>query len=143
MAQQPEFMLNTAVDDELYDELVQLAGERIVHVAVWEDSMVDAIAGQNEPAETTTCDMDLYLEGGVYFELYGVAGYPTLESEPVSDRAALEKELLRLVHEGVTVGDVAVDEEDALVLVLAKGGEPVLYLAVGGFVLEEWDELPV
>lgn len=143
MAEQPEFMFNSAVDDELYDELAQLAGEKIVHVAVWEDSMVDAIAGQGAAQDSTSCDMDLYLEGGVYFELYGVTGYPDPESEPLSDRDALEKELRRLVAAGATVGDVAVDEDDALVLVLAMGGETALYLSVGGFVLEEWDELPV
>lgn len=143
MAEQSEFLFNSTVDDELYDDLAELSGEKIVHVAVWEDSLVDAMAGPTPPDEIASFDMDLYLESGVYFELYSVAAYPDLESDPLSNRAELEKLLHTLVHDVVILGDVAVDEEDALVLVLAHKDKPVLYFAVGGFVVEEWDELPL
>ncbi len=144
-----DFLFYTAVDDQLYDELSQLTGQRIVHLAVWEDSMVDALAGSQAgthsapDAAPTTFDMDLYLEDGVYFELYSVAAYPDPDADPLLEQAALEARLYALVAAGVTLGDVAVDPDDALVLVLTQGAEPALYLAVGGWVLEEWDELPV
>ena len=32
----------TVVDDELYDELADLVGQRIVHAIVWNDSLLDA-----------------------------------------------------------------------------------------------------
>ena len=35
--QPDEMPLYTVVDDELYDELSQLAGQKVVHVEVWED----------------------------------------------------------------------------------------------------------
>jgi hypothetical protein len=143
-----DFLFYTTVDDELYDELALLAGQRIAHLAVWEDSMVDALAGQaggrgQEEPTPATFDMDLYLQDGVYFELYSVAAYPEPDAEPLTDRDALEERLHALVAAGGTLGEVAVDPDDALVLVLAQGSAPVLYLAVGGWVLEEWDELPV
>ena len=31
-------------------------------------------------------DLDLYLEGGVYFELYGVTCYADLDGAPLADR---------------------------------------------------------
>jgi hypothetical protein len=151
-----EFVFNTAVDDELYDELSQLAGETVVFAAVWEDSIADALADQSASPqsaspqtssptgdEAVTFDIDLYLAGGVYFELYGVSLFEDTESEPVRGVEAAESHLHELVRAGVVLGDIAVDEDDALVLVLARGNDPALYLDIGGFVLEEWDELPV
>lgn len=142
---QNDFLFYSTVDDELYDELTQLAGEQIVYAAVWEDSMVDALPNATDvPAETQlTFDIDLYLADGVYFELYSVAAYDNPDAEPWSDRAALEERIRRVIGAGGILGEVAVDEEDALVLVLDQGGKAALYLAVGGWVLEEWDELPV
>jgi hypothetical protein len=146
-----EFIFNTIVDDDLYDDLNQLVGETIVHAAVWEDSMADALSDRgggprSEPAiaeEAASFDLDLYLAGGVYFELYGVTLYDDPEGEPVLGAASAESRLLDLARAGATLGEVAVDDEDSLVLVLTLGGSAALYLDIGGFVVEEWDELPV
>ncbi len=162
-----EFLFYTSVDDEHYDELQTLLGQKIVFGAVWEDSLADALAARSgerpprpapEPApinagddeleeldedDGPTCDMDLYLEDGVYFELYSVAAYESLDAEPLPNRAAIEAALHALLQRQPSLGDVAVDEDDSLVLVLHAGPKPALYLAVGGWVLEEWDELPV
>lgn len=141
---QPDIFFNTTVDDELYEELAQLQGEEIVHVAVWEDSMAEGIVGAGgEPPAGDTFDMDLYLGGGVYFELYSVAGFDDPEDEPYDDRDILQVRLRKIVAAGATLGEIAVDEDDSLVLVLNQGRKAAIYLAVGGWVLEEWDELPV
>ena len=143
MANESEFMLNATVDDELFDELVELVGQVIVHVGVWEDSMVDALETPGDGASPTpSFDMDLYLEGGVYFELYGVSVYPDPSEDAWSAREEVERRLTALVRSKATLGEVAVDEGDALVLVLAEGDKPAAYLVVGGWLLEEWDELP-
>lgn len=164
-----EFLFYTAVDDEHYGELQTLLGQKLVFGAVWEDSLADALeerSGEQPPrppqpapaAEDAadaddedealdeggpTCDMDLYLEDGVYFELYSVAAYESLDGEPLPTRTAIEAALYKLLAGRASLGDVAVDEDDSLVLVLHSGPKPALYLAVGGWVLEEWDELPV
>lgn len=131
------------VDDETYAELEQLAGEKVVHAEVWEDSLSDALEERGGPPTDPAFDLDLYLEGGVYFELYGVTCYADLDGAPLADRDALERALHKIVKQGATLGEVAVDEEDALVLVLTVGDLSLLYLVVGGWLLEEWDELPV
>lgn len=144
MSNEAEFMFNATVDDELYDELAELVGQQIVHIAVWEDSMVDAlIAPTDDEPQAPSFDMDLYLEGGVYFELYGVSVYPDPSADPWTDRVDVEQRMAAIVRAGGALGEVAVDEADALVLVLFEADKPAAYLAIGGWLLEAWDELPV
>ncbi len=144
MANEAEFMFNATVDDELYEELSELVGQQAVHIAVWEDSMVDALAPDAHGSpQIASFDMDMYLEGGVYFELYGVSVYPDPAADAWADREEVERRLTSLVRNGATLGEVAVDEADALVLVLFEADKPAAYLAIGGWLLESWDELPV
>ena len=84
MSEFPEIDLYTEVDDEMYEELAALVGEKIVHVEIWEESLGDVMAGE-EAAEAGQIgfDIDLYLEGGIYFELYSTVCYPTIESDPL------------------------------------------------------------
>lgn len=144
-----DFIFYSSVDDELYEELVQLQGEDVAHVAVWEDAMADALPDAqtsphiNAQIDAGTFDIDLYLAGGVYFELYSVTVYDDPDADPYIDGEVLASRVRRLLTSGCTLGEIAVDEEDALVLVLYQGRKPALYLSVGGWVLEEWDELPV
>ena len=86
--------------------------------------------------------MDLYLRDGVYFELYGVVCYPHPDADPMAELAAIEQYLTGCVKAGLALHEVAVDEEDSLVLVLTQHGRPVLYLQVGAWLLDEWQELP-
>jgi hypothetical protein len=133
----------TQVDDEQYDDLVELEGQKIVHAAVWEDALADALADLpdtgNGPAGV---DMDLYLKDGVYFELYGTFCYPTLEQEPILDQGLVESRLAALIGSGLWLEEIAVDEEEGLVLVLAQNHQPRLYVQVGAWLLNEWEELP-
>jgi hypothetical protein len=138
---EPSDELYVRVDDEQYAELSQLIGAPIIHAAVWEESLVDALEPQPD-LTTTAVDLDLYLRDGVYFELYGVVCYPRLDAEPLSDLAAIERLLQQAVREELLLAEVAVDDEDALVLVLAQQENPMLYLQVGAWLLDEWQELP-
>jgi hypothetical protein len=155
--------LYTHVDDEQYDELSELNGQQVVHVAVWEEGLADAMtAPQLEPTtepttepstdspnrksapsgEETAADIDLYLADGVYFELYGTVCYTDLDAQPLASLAQIEQRLQRLVKAGVELEEIAVDEDDGLVLILAQNHQPVLYLQVGAWLLDEWEELP-
>ncbi len=142
-----EVPLLTSVDDALYDELSDLTGQRVVHVALWEESLADALAEKSaeaeiDPERQTTFDLDLYLDEGVYFELYGVSAFTDLDAPPVTGADPMAKLLLTAVDQGVWLEEIAVDEEDNLVLILGRQGVPTLYLTVGGWLLEEWEELP-
>lgn len=133
----------TRVDDEQYDQLSELVGERIVLAAVWEESVVDAL-GDAAPADAASpsADIDLYLACGVYFELYGVFCYTGLDDPPLDDLDLIEEKLTSLVKAGATLGEIAVDEDDALILTLLLDDQPALYLQIGAWILAEWEELP-
>lgn len=135
--------LQTSVDDETYDELAALIGERIVHVALWEDSLADALTEQKvDPARQTTFDLDLYLEDGVYFEMYGVACFDDPNAEAWRGLEQTGARLAAFVTGRAQLGDVAVDDDDGLVLVITTPEGRSSYLVVGAWLLAEWDELP-
>lgn len=135
--------LYTTVDDELYEEVTALVGQKIVHVEIWEDSLADALSDTaSTPEAQINFDLDLYLADGIYFELYGTLCYPTLESEPLQGLETVNQRLTNLLKSGLWLDEVAVNEQDALVLVLGRKPTTFLYLVVGGWLLEEWDELP-
>ena len=143
MSEFPEIDLYTEVDDELYEELAALVGEKIVHVEIWEESLGDVIAGEEEEASGQIgFDIDLYLEGGIYFELYSTVCYPTIESDPLEGLSTVQTRLTSLVKSGVWLEEVAVDDENSLILVLAQRQKPQLYLLIGAWTVGEWDELP-
>jgi hypothetical protein len=135
--------LFTAVDDDQYDELVQLAGQRVVFAAVWEDSVADALDSlPGAASEPHGVDLDLYLQDGVYFELYATACYLDIDGEPVEDGQAVEQLLSVQIPRKLKLAEVAVDEDDGLVLVLAAANSAPFYLQAGAWLLSEWEELP-
>ena len=138
--EQPD-QLYTLVDDEQYEELSELASQQIVHASVWEESLADALE-QNVPGDEVAVDLDLYLKDNVYFELYGTLCYTNIEGEPLGDRNEIEQHLRELIKGGLDLEEIAVDEEDGLVLVLGQRHQPVFYLQVGAWLLDEWEELP-
>jgi len=135
--------LNTTVDDETYDDLSELAGQRVVYVALWEDSLADALAEATpDPEQQAAFDLDLYLEDGIYFELYGVTCFDDPDGEPWQGHTATQARFAALVGGQAHLAEVAVDEEDGLVLVLEGGDGAPVFLAVGAWLADEWDELP-
>jgi hypothetical protein len=139
-----EFDFHTTVTDELYEDLVdRVGGVRVVGVALWEESLADVPdEAAPEPTQRALVDLDLYLENKSSMELYGVATYTDLEGEPLQGLDFIGQRLADLVEEGIWLDEVAVDEEDELVLVLTRNHQPLLYMSVGGWSLAEWDELP-
>lgn len=138
-----ELPLLTTVDDATYDELTTLIGQRIVHIALWEDSLADALAQHAvAPDQQTTFDLDLYLEDGAYFELYGVACFDDPEAEAWRGLTQTGARLAALVAGRAQLSDVAVDDDDGLVLVVSAPDGRTSYLVVGAWLLTEWDELP-
>ena len=135
--------LYTTVDDELYEELSELVGQKIVYVGFWDDSLADALdKTEADPVTQSAFDLDIYLEDGIYFELYSTFFYPSLDSEAFQGRDAVSKQMADLGKQGMWLEEIAVDENDELVLVVGDQAKTRLYLAVAGWLLEEWDELP-
>ncbi|MEZ4619810.1 MAG: hypothetical protein R2867_30500 [Caldilineaceae bacterium] len=143
MARERDFDFYTVVDDEMYDELAELAGQKIVHVEIWDEALSDTLSGEErDPTSWVTVDLDLYLEGGVYFELYGTSCYPDPDAEPLVGLAQIKAQVTQLAKQTLWLDEVAVDEEDALVFVLSQQHKPQLYLMIEGWSVAEWDELP-
>jgi hypothetical protein len=131
------------LDDENFAELLGLCAQRIVHATVWDETILAALdSGAARTWAQDTFDIDLYLGDGVYFELFGVCCYPALDADPLETHDTVTERLADLVTTGIWLEEIAADEEENLVLVLARRRQPVLYLAVSAWSLHEWEELP-
>jgi len=149
-----EGQLYTHVDDEQFNDLSELNGQTVVHVGVWEEGLAESIASTNsnnapsidksadEMEGGIAADIDLYLRDGVYFELYGTLCYTDLDAPPLANLAQIEQHLQQLLEAGLKLEEIAVDEEDGLVIILSQAKKPVIYLQVGAWLLDEWEELP-
>ena len=148
-----ESFINTTVSDELYDELAELEGLQVVGAALWEDSLSDNPDGEEgadgeeaeeaiDPESRQFVDMDIYLDENVQLELYEVALYTSLDEDPVMGLTAIGTLLSKEIEAGLWLEEVAVDEDEQLVLVMTRQHEPRFYLNVGGWSTTEWDELP-
>jgi hypothetical protein len=143
MDKQDDIPLYTTVDDELYDELSQLAGQAVVFVEVWEDSLSSALESEAEqPEQQASFDIDLYLADGAYFELYSATCFDSLDGDPWVGLEDVSRRLTAAAKQKAVLEEVAVDEEEQLVLVLGYGQGRQVYLPVAAWLLEEWDELP-
>ena len=131
---------NLSVDDQTLDELRTLEGQSISKIALWDETIIDAL--EDSALGATAVDMDVYLEHGVLFELYGVLCYPDLDDEPIANVAELSQLLTGLQGKESLLDGVAVDTEDDLVLVVLDAEDQPLYLNAGAWMLEEWEELP-
>jgi hypothetical protein len=139
----PELMVYSRVDDEQFVELSGLCAQRIVHATVWEETLLAAL--DHDVAEAwvqDTFDIDLYLGDGVYLELFGVCCFPAPDAEPWQGHEVVGERLGHLIAGGVWLDEVAVNEDDSLILILARRRQPGLYLAVSAWSLHEWEELP-
>lgn len=131
----------TEFSDEIYEELAELAGQRIAHVTLWQDSLLDELS-EGQDVVPILYDLDVYLEDGVYFELYGTACHPDPDADPLEGLSAVEQYLLPRIDRRLYLLELAADHEDRIVLVLGQATQPELYLVAAGWLLEEWEELP-
>lgn len=138
-----EAPLHYRLDDEQYDELVDtVAGERVMGLALWEESVSDEGGGRPAPEQRILFDLDLYLENSLLLALYGTAIYTNPESSPLRGWRQAGRIVQTLINSGIWLDEVAATEEDELVLILSRQHVPQLYLNVSGWTVEEWENLP-
>ncbi|MBX3053570.1 MAG: hypothetical protein KF753_18985 [Caldilineaceae bacterium] len=137
------FEMNTRLTDELYEALEEeVLGEKVVGLALWEESLADDEEAAPSADERQVFDLDLYLENNLYFELYGVIFFTDQDGDPLQGLDRIGTIVAELTDKGVWLDEAAATEEDELVLILSQDHEPKLYLSVGGWTLNEWDTLP-
>ncbi len=137
------FEMNTRLTDEIFEQLEEeVIGEKVVGLALWEESLADEEENLPEADERQVFDLDLYLENNVYFELYGVLFFEDQDGDPLQGLDRIGTIVAELTDKGVWLDEIAATDEDEMVLVLSQNHEPKLYLSVGGWTLNEWDTLP-
>lgn len=142
------------LDDEQYEALVEaVAGEKVMGLAVWENSIADESESPASRAPTQSVreprpdgralfDVDLYLENKICLALYGTSVFPDPESSPLHGWQRTGRILQTLIGRGAWLDEVATTEENDLVLILSRDRQPQIYLRVGGWSVEEWERLP-
>ena len=149
--QRDDVNIYTSVSDALYEDLAELCGQKIVHVHLWEDSLADSLEESNnndirddlDGDERIFFDLDIYLEDGLYFELLGTLCYPSLEDEPFMSEKAVRKILRIVIESEASLDEVGIGEDEELVLVLGHRSQAMLYLAINGWLVADWEELPI
>jgi hypothetical protein len=131
------------VTEELLDELVEtFEEERVVGLALWDESIADEEGAEIDPDQRDVFDMDLYTENQLYFELFAVYAFTDPDSEPLRGLDQIGKMFSELIESGLWLDEIATTEDNELVLILSQNRQPKLYLNVGGWSIAEWDELP-
>jgi hypothetical protein len=131
------------VTDELYTELVEtVEGEKVVGLALWEESLADAEEEEVDADTRELFDFDLYLENKLYLEIYAAYIFQDPNSDALRGLDRIGKMFSGLIEEGLWLDEIAVTEENELVLILSRNRQPLLYLNVGGWAIEEWETLP-
>lgn len=131
------------LDDEQYERLVDaVAGERVMSLALWEESVSDEVGARPPPNKRELFDLDLYLENKLLLALYGTALYSDPESSPLRGWQQAGKIVQTLINNGIWLDEIAATEEEELVLILSRNHVPQLYLNVSGWTVEDWENLP-
>ena len=140
---QGEGALHVQLDDEQFAALVDtVAGEKVIGLALWEESITDLGDEKPTPTERVLFDLELYLENNLLLTLYGTSFFPDPESDPLRGWQWAGKILQSLINEGIWLDEIAATEEDELVLILSRNHAPQMYLNVSGWSVEEWETLP-
>ena len=138
-----EAALHYRLDDEQYEVLVDtVAGERVMGLALWEESISDENGERPSPELRVLFDLDLYLENNLLLALYGTSFFRDPESDPLHGWQQTGKIVQALISDGIWLDEIAATEEDELVLILSRKHIPQLYLNVSGWTVEEWETLP-
>lgn len=135
--------LHTEVTEQELKVLQALEGKQLASLTLWAESLAYAEETEDETPEEDRYffDCDLYFANHQLLELYGASLYVDPDQDPIQGMDLITEMLADITEDGGTLSEVARDEEDGLVLVLASN-DSSLVVAVSGWVLDTWDELP-
>jgi hypothetical protein len=138
-----EFLLQTELTDEAYEELAALEGSTVVGISFWDSSLADDLE-EEVPGdeERSIIDLDVYLEDQTLLELFAAMLYRSPDDDPLVGLGTLEQALMDLVDAEGQLDEVAQTEDGGLVLAFAVDGATSLIIAVSAWSVDEWDEMP-
>lgn len=135
--------IQTVVTEKDMQNLHALEGKLLTTLTLWEDSLAYGDEDEAVPeAERIFFDCDLYFADRQLLEVYGASAYFDPDGEPLQGMEVITEALGELAEGGNVVAEVGSDAEDGLVLVFAADDEATMIMAVSGWVLSTWDELP-
>ena len=135
--------IQTVLTESVLENLRALQGKMLTSLTLWEDSLAYGDEEEAVPeAERVFFDCDLYFADRQLLEVYGASAYFDPDGGPLEGIEAITDALGELAEGGNVVAEVGSDAEDGLVLVFAVEDEATLIMAVSGWVLSTWDELP-
>ncbi len=143
---QPEIL--TSLTPQAFAELRKLENKLLASLTFWEDSLAYGDEVEVTPEdERIFFDCDLYFADHHLLEVYGASIYDDPDNDPLQGLDTIAQALGDLAEDGSQLFEVAADAEDGLVLIFgsneaSRAGEISLIMAVSGWALGAWQELP-
>lgn len=135
--------LQFKLTDEIWEDMVALEGAPISAIVVWDRSLADETTPEPVTSENRILvDIDLYLANQTKLELYGAAVSADEESDPTVGLNAIGELLEQHTQNGAYIDEIAADEEETLVLILANEQKRSLLIAVSAWLEDVWETLP-
>ncbi len=129
--------------DELWEELSELEGLAIASLVVWDSSLVDDSLDDPVTDENRIyVDFELYLEDRQLLEVYGAAVLKDETSDAMVGFDTIGRMLGRLAEHGALIKEIAVDQDEGLILILQDHKNRRLLTPVTAWLLTTWDTLP-
>jgi hypothetical protein len=135
--------IQTELTAEAMERLQHLKGQKVVGISLYRDSIAyDEDEEMEEESERIFFDAELYLADQSLLALYGASVYTGAEAPPITGLDAISDALSEITEEEETLSEVGQDEEGGLVLAFGSRQHNRLLVAVSGWSVEHWEELP-
>lgn len=135
--------IQTELTAEAMEQLQHLKGQKVVGISLYGDSIAyDDEEEMEEESERIFFDADLYLADQSLLALYGASAYTSAGDPPITGLDAISDALSEITEEEETLSEVGQDAEGGLVLAFGSRQRNGLLVAVSGWSVDHWEELP-
>ncbi len=134
--------IQTELTTEAMEQLQQLKGQKVVGISLYGDSIAYDEEEMEEESERVFFDADLYLADQSLLALYGASAYTSPDDPPLIGLDAISDALSEITEEEETLSGVGQDAEGGLVLAFGSRQHNRLLVAVSGWSVDHWEELP-
>lgn len=135
--------IHTELTAETMEELLRLEGQKVVGISLYDDSIAyEDEEEEVDESERIFFDAEIYLANQNLLALYGASAYTDTEAPPVTGLDAIADALSEIEADEDILREVGQDQEGGLVITLGTPRKRKLLIAVSGWSVEPWDELP-
>ncbi|MCC7352715.1 MAG: hypothetical protein IT330_03080 [Anaerolineae bacterium] len=135
--------IQTELTSEAMERLQLLRGQKVVGISLYGDSIAyDEEEEMEEETERIFFDAELYLADQSLLALYGASAYADADAPPITGLDAISDALSEITEEDEMLSEVGQDEEGGLVLAFGSRHHNKLLVAVSGWTVDHWEELP-